>query len=105
MMKKQGGSLFARKMAAGKKRAENFQWQIEVANDEEWDELLQLKGLIGNHNVYRSFASYLYFQTIQILKKIINQIITMVVSVNYLNVLLSLTNVLLLLTIRMHNQV
>lgn len=42
------GALLARKMAAGKKRVDHVAWQIEVATNEEWDELLKLQGLIGN---------------------------------------------------------
>jgi len=47
MLKASGGVAALRKMAAGKKRVDNFQWQIQVTNNEEWEELLQRKGLIG----------------------------------------------------------
>lgn len=46
-MKATGGAAAIRKMAAGKKRVDNFQWQIQVTNNEEWEDLLQRKGLIG----------------------------------------------------------
>jgi hypothetical protein len=41
------GNLLARKMAAGKKRVDHVAWQIEVANNEEWEELTKLQGLVG----------------------------------------------------------
>ena len=47
MIKASGGVAAIRKMAAGKKRVDNFQWQIQVSNNEEWEELLQRKGLVG----------------------------------------------------------
>jgi len=46
MIKASGGVAAIRKMAAGKKRVDNFQWQIQVSNNEEWEELLQRKGLV-----------------------------------------------------------
>ncbi len=39
--------MLARKMAAGKKRVDHVAWQIEVANNEEWEELTKLQGLVG----------------------------------------------------------
>jgi hypothetical protein len=41
------GALLARKMAAGKKRVDHVAWQIEVTNNEEWEELTKLQGLVG----------------------------------------------------------
>lgn len=43
------GNLLARKMAAGKKRVDHVAWQIEVANNEEWEELTKLQGLVGKN--------------------------------------------------------
>ncbi|KAI9561370.1 hypothetical protein GHT06_012327 [Daphnia sinensis] len=40
------GALLARKMAAGKKRVDHVAWQIEVATNEEWEELTKLQGLV-----------------------------------------------------------
>ena len=41
------GSLLARKMAGGKKRVDHVQWQLEITNNEEWEDLLKLQGLVG----------------------------------------------------------
>lgn len=41
------GALLARKMAGSKKRVDHVAWQIEVTNNEEWEELIRLPGLVG----------------------------------------------------------
>lgn len=41
------GALLARKMAGSKKRVDHVAWQIEVATNEDWEELTKLQGLVG----------------------------------------------------------
>jgi len=40
-------AMMMKKMAAAKKRVDQVAWQIEVATDEEWDDLMKNTGLIG----------------------------------------------------------
>lgn len=49
------GALLARKMAAGKKRVDHVAWQIEVATNEEWEELTKLQGLVGKYFEWKLF--------------------------------------------------
>ena len=47
LIKTMAAAMMMKKMAAAKKRVDQVAWQIEVATDEEWDDLMKNTGLIG----------------------------------------------------------
>lgn len=46
-------SLFVpKKMAEWERKVDHLIWQIEVASDEKWEELIKLQGLVGNLAIF-----------------------------------------------------